>query len=220
MQRRGRLDVGGLVVVVAAAVAVGWVLRYHVRDNVWPRNFGVVQEGVLYRSGRQTEAMMARLVREHGIRTIVDLGNAPRGSAASGHWDQVAAALGVERYAFGLQGDGTGDPNDYVAALKVIRDPAKRPVLVHCAAGAQRTSVCVALHRTIDEGWPLERAMGEALEYRHRPEKNPALRPYVERWQGAIAEALRTGKGIAWGEGAGETGETAFGNRHSAFGAE
>lgn len=184
---------------IAALVAgAGYFLRYHVRDDLIPRNLGTVEPGHVYRAGRQSPAMLASIVRQHGIRTVVDLGAFADSSDQDRLTRNTLAALGVRRERFVLQGDGTGDPNRYVAALRVLANPASHPVLVMCAAGAQRTSGCVALFRTIVQNRPLESALQEAFDHRHDPGRNPHLIPYLQRWKDAIAESFRTGKPIPY----------------------
>ena len=90
---------------------------------------------------------------------------------------------------------GRGNPNAYVEALRIITDPASQPVLVHCAAGAQRTSACIVLYRELVQGWPRERAMPEAYAHDHNPAKNPHLTPYLDANEARIAEAFRAGSG-------------------------
>jgi len=58
----------------------------------------------------------------------------------------VAAKPGIECVEFLLPSDGTGDPEKYVRALQLMTDPQRQPVLVHCGAGAQRTSTAVILY--------------------------------------------------------------------------
>lgn len=192
-----------VVLALVTAVALsGWFFRYHVRDDLFARNFGVVEAGQIYRSGRQTPAMMERIVKAHGIKTIIDLGAFEPGSREEASADQTAKALGVARHRFGLFGDGTGDPNEYVAALRLLADPALRPVLVHCAAGAQRTSGCVVLYRHLVQGRPLTEAFPESFEFKHDPRRNPKLRPYLDRWSAAIGTAFKDGTRIEYQESA------------------
>ncbi|MFN0010421.1 MAG: fused DSP-PTPase phosphatase/NAD kinase-like protein [Phycisphaerales bacterium] len=185
--------------VTLLACGLGFGFRYGVRDDLFARNFGVVEEGKVYRSGRQTPAMMKRLVEEHKIKTIVDLGAFGDGSVEEKQAQATAAALGVRRVRYVLAGDGTGDPNAYVAALRVMVDAASQPVLVHCAAGAQRTSGCVMLYRLATAGEPFEKTYAEAQEYKHRPSRNPNLLPYLQQWGDKIVDALAAGteKGAA-----------------------
>lgn len=186
-----------LAVALAAAAVLtlgGFGYRYGVRDHVLARNFDVVETGKLYRSGRLTPATTEQVVRGNGIRTIVDLGAFAGDTVDRRVAEQTATALGVKRFQFALNGDGTGDPQMYVDALKIIADPANQPVLVHCAAGAQRTSVCVMLYRKAFNGIGYDESFAEALAHKHNPESNPHLRPYVERWGDGIIEAVKTGK--------------------------
>jgi uncharacterized protein (TIGR01244 family) len=44
--------------------------------------------------------------------------------------------------------------------LKVVSDPASQPVLLHCAA-AGRASIFWAIKRVLQDGWTVEKAMGE-----------------------------------------------------------
>lgn len=182
-----------VVFFVLLGIAVGWVVRYNFRDNLIPRNFAVVDEGKLYRSGRLTPAATKSVVEAHAIKTIIDLGAYEGIPADEKLAQQTAEALGVRRITFTLDGDGTGHPMGYVEALRIIRDPANQPVLVHCAAGAQRTSVCVMLYRSLTQGASYEQSLDEAMDHKHDPKKNPKLWPYVQQWGKLIEQAVKDG---------------------------
>jgi protein tyrosine/serine phosphatase len=189
----------GPAILIASMVFLGaWTLRYNVRDNVIPRNFGIVEPGVLYRSGRLTPAQTEAIVRERKIKTIIDLGAYLGKPIEERTAQRTAEALGVARFTFDLAGDGTGDPNDYVQALKIIANPEFQPVLVHCAAGAQRTSACVMFYKEIFRQQPIETTYAGSSDYKHDPEDNPNLKPYVMQWRDDIAQALRDGKTIPY----------------------
>jgi len=132
-------------------------------------NFGVVQPGSLYRSGRLSTRRLERLVHEHAIRTSVGLGALAEDDAREHRIREASRRLGVTRYRFNLLGRGTGNPNCYAAALKVLTDPAHQPALVHCAAGAQRTGACVILYRRLTQGWTVRQGYEEAMRFKHRP---------------------------------------------------
>jgi protein tyrosine/serine phosphatase len=182
-----------IAVVVAGCVLAGLTYRYTLRDNLFARNFGVVQEGAVYRSGRQTPAMTERLVREYNIKTIIDLGAYNRKPVEERVAQRTAEALGVARFAFDLEGDGTGDPNDYVQALRLMLRAENQPLLVHCAAGSERTSACVMMYRSITQGKSFDETFAEALQHKHEPEDNPRMRPYVEKWGPLIIDAVKNG---------------------------
>ena len=48
-----------------------------------------------------------------------------------------------------------------VRFLKIVSDPAKTPVLVHCQHGADRTGTMCALYRVAVQGWSKEEALRE-----------------------------------------------------------
>lgn len=186
---------------IAAAAAVGlgaWAFNAGVRPDLFPKRFAEVEKGVLYRAGKLTPAAFERVVKAHGIRTIVDLGAWHAGSRDDTRAQQTAQALGVERIRLDLRGDSRGDPNHYVRTLRLVTDPARQPVLVHCGAGTERTGCAVALYRQIVQGWDLDRAFAEADDAGHSPGRNPELRKTLDRWSAPIADAVRTGGAIPY----------------------
>ena len=189
-----------LIIGAAIALAV-WFWDQGIKPNIIPKNFGIVTDGEIYRSGELTPRTTEMVVREHGIRTIVDFGAHEPGSSEEEIAQRTADALGVTRIVFDLEGDATGDPNAYVEALRIMTDPDQRPVLVHCAAGAQRTGCGVALYRSIVEGVPDEEALAEATKYRHDPEDNPRLPAMYHRYRDAIEDAFRNGGSIPFTPG-------------------
>jgi protein tyrosine/serine phosphatase len=187
---------------LAVVVALGAIVLWQSWADLSPKNFGIVAEGKLYRSGWLTPAATHRVVRKHGIRTIVDLGGFDKRPEDNRAAALTAQALGVERFEFRLQGDGTGDPNIYVEALRIITDPSKHPVLVHCSAGSERTGACIMLYRELVEGREREGpsanpdVMRDTRRFGHDPDDNRAMRPYLDQYEAAIFESYRTGKPI------------------------
>ena len=190
-QRPGLLR---LVVIVVIVVGVIYGIK-KTRYQFIARNFGVVEAGEIYRSGRLTPRMFRKVVGENNIRTVLDLGAYVPGSPEDLREQQLAEELGAERYRFYLDGDGTGNPNYYVQALRLMSDPEAQPILIHCAAGAQRTGVIVLLYRHIIQGQDLAHAYPESFQYKHKPDEWPLL-AYVAQWNDEIAAALRTGEPI------------------------
>lgn len=189
---RGRIL--GWTIGLAAAIGLGALVYVQaVEPNLVPKNFGVVDEGKLYRSGALTSSATAKVVREHKIKTIIDLGGFDKDPTGEIIAERTASALHVDRHVFRLEGDGTGNPNAYVEALRIIMDPSKQPVLVHCSAGAQRTGGCVVLYRELTAGVPMDAGLKEATKYRHDPKDNPRLRPFLEQWRAPILDALKRG---------------------------
>jgi protein tyrosine/serine phosphatase len=102
----------------------------------------------------------AEVLRDHGIRTVVCL-NPGDGTYEPG----IARGLGVDFVELPMPGDGKGDPALFHRYLEIVADQSRRPVLVHCAAGAYRTGVAIALYRMLFEGWPSDDAMREMAYY-------------------------------------------------------
>jgi len=47
----------------------------------------------------------------------------------------------------------------------VLLDPALRPILVHCAAGVNRTGLAIGMYRLHVEGWTLEQVLEEMRHF-------------------------------------------------------
>lgn len=185
-------------VLVLGAITCGltaWVVfaKNGVRDQFVPRNFGIVEEGHVYRAAALTPASLKKVYDEHKIKTIIDLGGFDTDPLADRIAQESAESLGITRYVFPLSGDGTGNPNAYVAALRVLADESSHPVLVHCSAGAQRTSGCIIMYREFIQNADKAAAREEAFGFRHDPNDNPRLFQYLDTWQGHIERAFRSG---------------------------
>lgn len=152
---------GSLVALLMVAGPLGY-LRWHEREY---RNFHVVEEGVLYRSGQLPLSRLQQLVATHGIRTVICLreGDKPDDQLEEA-WIR-AKALNYVRIKPPVWGDKT--PGQYHAdeALtefrKVMDDPAKYPVLIHCFAGLHRTGAMCAVYRMDYQGWTNAEAIAE-----------------------------------------------------------
>jgi protein tyrosine/serine phosphatase len=191
----GRMKaIAGLV----ALAVLGVVLYVNVvRPNLVPKNFGVVDQGHVYRSGQLTPSAMRRVCEREHIKTVIDLGSYwdgatltdPRGDARN---QRMAEAMGVTRYVMPLVGDGTGNANWYVHALRIMNDPSKQPVLVHCGAGSERTGVASILYEQLRTGKP-DNAEGEeqARQYRHSPRRNPHFREVLDKYGAEILRCVR-----------------------------
>jgi DSP-PTPase phosphatase fused to NAD+ Kinase len=193
--RRPGLRSSVVLAICAGLLLAGLLALLHVQDLFWPRNFGVVTEGAIYRSARLSPSMLTEVVERHGIRTLVDLG--AYADPERGHRvDEVLHAHGAERVAIRMHGDGRGNPNGYLEALRVMADPARRPVLIQCAAGAQRTSALVLLYRRVVEGVPIQETYPESFDFGHEPDEWILL-AYLADWAGPIEAAFRTGGPVA-----------------------
>lgn len=153
---------------VAVAVA-GLPVLYRSVRSVEYRNFRVVEDGVLYRSGRMTPVGFARATREHGIKTVVCLRDTRTDAGEVDDQDEVnhcqENGIAFRRFPLAdwepLNGVVPGDRN-VTEFMKLMADPTvPKPVLVHCFAGIHRTGALVAAYRMERNGWTPAEAIEE-----------------------------------------------------------
>lgn len=162
------------------------------RDRFVPKRWGVVEEGRIYRSGQLSRPLVKQMLQTHKIRVVVDLTFDNPNDL--NHVAELAAIaeLGIERKLCPLLSDGTGDVHIYAQAVSAVAEAARqgKPVLVHCAAGTQRTGGVVALYRLLVQGKPAEFAFAEMRKYKYDPRYSPNLLNYVNEHIADIAADL------------------------------
>ncbi len=163
-----------------------------------PRNFGVVEPGAIYRSAALSPRTLRYITTRYALRTIIDLGATTLTPKPEAAIRKAANDLGVQRFALRLKGTGEGDPNEYVRALRILADTSYHPVLVHCGAGAQRTSACIIFYRHVIQDMPIGRAYPESFRFRHHPRKHPQLLTYINQWCTDIALSYHTKEPIPY----------------------
>jgi protein tyrosine phosphatase (PTP) superfamily phosphohydrolase (DUF442 family) len=142
-----------LTLLVAAGAAVGVWLTVETRRNrlVWD-HFDIVKRDVLYRSGQLNSVQLAQAVKQYGIRTVVSFQFPGEGVEDERN---LSRRLGVDFMNLPMPGDGFGQEVQFREVLKAVDDPARRPVLIHCARGTCRTGAAVALYRFERDGWTI-----------------------------------------------------------------
>ena len=175
-----------------------WVWDEVIKDRVIPKRWGVVEQGEIYRSGQLSSALVEKTLAQNGIEVVVSLtGDKPNDPD---HLAEQAASkkLGIDLLRFPLGGNGTGDIDHYVEAIAAM-EQAKRdgkPVLVHCAAGTQRTGGVVACYQLLVEGKPRDVVLAGLKRYGWREDDNPALLPFINEHMAYLAQRLKTLGGI------------------------
>ncbi|MEM9704398.1 MAG: hypothetical protein AAF907_18295, partial [Planctomycetota bacterium] len=166
---------GGIV----AAVGVWDAVKY----DFIAKRFGIVEKDGLFRSGQMSGAMFEPTIRANEIDTVVWLlGN---DKWDPGHGAEVAALEqipDVKFERFPLRGDGTGDFEVYFEALAALvrARKADRKVLVHCAAGSQRTGSLIAAYRLLVRRDDPTDVYAELGRYGWRPE-DAAMLDYLNQ---------------------------------------
>jgi protein tyrosine/serine phosphatase len=132
-------------------------------------NFHTVTEGTLYRSAQLSKDGLQTVVRDHGIRSILNL----RGAHPGQSWydDEIVASkvLNVAHYDYGLSARRVVTGKQIDEILEIIRN-APKPLLVHCKSGADRSGLVAALYRFADEHTSADEADRQlSLVYGHFP---------------------------------------------------
>jgi protein tyrosine phosphatase (PTP) superfamily phosphohydrolase (DUF442 family) len=130
--------------------------------TVWT-NFGVVIPGRLYRSNHPTPGGLARLVRRHGIRTVINLRGAS-GNGSDALSREAAARLGVAFVDAPLSSGHAPSRERLLDLIAALRGAAE-PVLVHCKSGADRAGFAAGLFCLLHGGSAAD-ALGH-LSLRH-----------------------------------------------------
>jgi protein tyrosine phosphatase (PTP) superfamily phosphohydrolase (DUF442 family) len=186
---RGRL--ARVILVVCLLGGAGWFWEDVAKDRLIPKRWATVEEGRIYRSGQLSAALVRKMLVRHGIKVIVTLtGEIPHDPDQEAE-NKAAEELGIELLRFPLSGNGTGDVHRYVEAVAAIVEAKRqaKPVLVHCAAGAQRTGGVIACYRLLVEGRPPAYVLDEMRRCGWKP-KDTALLVYLNQNLGTIAALL------------------------------
>jgi uncharacterized protein (TIGR01244 family) len=99
----------------------------------------------LYRSAQLSPAQLEKHVRDHGIKTIINL----RGENVNAQWYnaeiETAQQLGVEHIDFAMS-SGTVLTPERADELVAIMKAAPKPILIHCQSGADRTGLVSVIY--------------------------------------------------------------------------
>ncbi len=168
------------------AAGLGWGA---IRHEVVPRRLVAVDEDYLYRSGQISRNLIGSVIEDYEFDSVVALFIYDERSPDQKAEREAAESRGVDWVSLPLRGNGTGDPENYVAALKEIhrvRGDGGR-VLVHCAAGVRRAAGVPAVYRMLVEGHApqvvyeeeLDRFVGPFGLWGPRPAWESKIVPYL-----------------------------------------
>jgi protein-tyrosine phosphatase len=140
-----------------------WFETYHL---------AVVDPGKLYRDGNRgvrEYANTLRKVRPKTVVTLIDDEELAHGAkpefAAEAQLVQQRRDIELVRIPVPLGGWPDGDQIDRF--LAIATDPAKQPVVVHCAQGVRRTGMLAAAYQMSVLGFSKQRAKAEMLTFGH-----------------------------------------------------
>ena len=173
MSRVWRVLLGTFVLLLAASVP--FLYGSHRQNSL--RNFRVVEDGVLYRSGQLTPEGFGRVLHDYGIKTVVTLRTVRDPSKPyPDAWEkELCEARGLKHVRIVPRVWGPDDKGEIPAEqavqefLTVMDDRANHPVLLHCFAGIHRTGTMCAIFRMEHHRWTPDAAIEEMQLYGFDP---------------------------------------------------
>jgi protein tyrosine/serine phosphatase len=169
------------------------------------RNFRVVEEGVLYRSGQLTLSGLKQVIHDYGIKTIVTLrdpvtpkeGSPDRAEEQYCTTEELNYVRIPPKHWWSAQGPAPAEEG--VRKFRAIMaDQSNYPVLIHCFAGTHRTGAYCAIYRMEHDHWSNAKAIEElkACGYENLDDEwdilgyleqyRPTWAPPVEKDQAAL----------------------------------
>lgn len=147
-------------------------------------NFYEIDPGQFYRSAQLNRQELGSAIEQYKIKTIINL----RGENPKKKWyrqeREVALKYDVELIDIAMNSRRLPHRADLLKLLDAFKH-APRPILIHCAGGADRTGEASALYQMIYMGLSKEDALKMlTTQYLHFPHKKPAKRYFIsEVWQ-------------------------------------
>ncbi|MCI0585666.1 MAG: tyrosine-protein phosphatase [Planctomycetes bacterium] len=149
------------------------------RSNLVWNNFGVVEAGRIYRSGKLRTPHLQEVLATYGIRTVVHLAH-HADDLADREEEALVTGKGLRYVKRRWAGNGVVPPERLRWVADILSDPANHPVLIHCVSGKYRSGVAVASYRILEAGWPVERAREEMERFGYERGESQELERRIE----------------------------------------
>lgn len=150
-------------------------IKHYRRFVLWD-NFGEVEPGRIYRSGRLQPHQLRTVASEYQLRSILNLSH--QRTQGEG---QLARELGLQYFKANWPGDGVVDEARLQWAYEVICRPENQPILIHCERGTSRTGAVVGYYRMRSNQWSRAQVRDEMKVYRHTPHRNLGLEALLDQ---------------------------------------
>jgi protein tyrosine/serine phosphatase len=130
-------------------------------SNIRIVNFGRVS-GTYYR-GAQPEGHDYQDLAAAGVKSVINLTS----DDADANEKSMVEGAGMKYFQIPMTTHQPPTAAQLSAFLKIVNDPDRQPVYVHCVGGRHRTGVMTAVYRMADDGWTADRAFAEMKQYKY-----------------------------------------------------
>ncbi len=169
--------------VLLLVATVGIAVWYHQSRTY---HFLTSQEGVLYRSGLLAPDRLESVIRDYGIKTVVNLKSVSENQGAW-HEAEIAATAkaGAQHLDLAMPPETPPTEEQIRTWIALFKDPGRVPVLVHCHHGVIRTGMLVAVYEIQFGGKSGEQALRDMVSFGHdlqSPERK-AMREFIVNYK-------------------------------------
>lgn len=148
-------------------VSEGTEFTSFVSSVVYNNNFHTVEEGRFYRSAQMSNAELENVIKEKGIKSVIDLRFGKGEPEADGKTEKDAVReAGAAYYHVPLLGSRV-PAHRRIEKLLEVYSKAEEPILVHCTSGTHRSGVAATIWLIDKVGKNPEAAAKEQLSLQY-----------------------------------------------------
>jgi len=157
------------ITLVGLCLCIAFSIGTFVAYAWWTDNFYIVDPGQFYRAGQQTPDRLRSTIQNYGIKTVFNLRGAHPGESWYSEELRVSAGAGADHVDIALSAAREPDLRTLEKIIDTIRY-ARKPILVHCLQGTDRSGLVSALYQLAVAKRPLTVAEAQlSLRFGHIP---------------------------------------------------
>lgn len=165
-----------LIVLLVLTALARWI-------GIWGGNVREVSAGRAYRSAQLNPRHLRQVMRQYGIKTVINLQGEDHGDKARGE-QAICRELGADYRHAKMSAVRLPRPGELKRVINAL-DEARYPILIHCRAGADRSGLVSALYLALHEKRPVDQAARSELTWTkgHFPVQTAAMDRFFELYQ-------------------------------------
>jgi protein tyrosine/serine phosphatase len=173
-------SIGPIILAVVILAALGWWVYWTWFDTY---HLETVRAGVLYRDGVRTMHQFDLAMQKTHVKTIVSLVD----EQEIGHepfTDELAycKSHGIDVVRIPVPLGGWPGDDQISQFLAIANDPARQPVLVHCAQGVRRTGMMVAAYELSVLKLSKDQALDAIQGFGHSERTTGDIKRFIETY--------------------------------------